>query len=153
VLFGPPGAGKSTLVAALGGLDLERIDTKQARIAAAAAVVAMARRREWPDQLVLGAADTSPEAWPRVLFTRVLLLPDKLTYYERRAARDAQRPWKAAQGDYYKAFEAMRHNFQVVLSLPDQILTPRPSITGGAHHLPHGIRKFLAPLGVSDDQR
>lgn len=114
VFFGPPGSGKSTkvAVAAAGGfkaLDLELFSPLVRRV-----IVAMTGQH--PSRFdVIGAADSDIRDWSPVLYTRILLLPEKQAYQLRRAARDIDQPGKASQGDYYAHFESIQGQFDLVI--------------------------------------
>jgi hypothetical protein len=104
VLFGPPGVGKSTRVrqAGLRGIDLEN---------------------NWPSlpdilhlrtYAVIGAAGHPVSAFPPDQFTRILLLPSRAVYDERRRIRDAAQPNKAKQPDVYDEFARSKDEYDLV---------------------------------------
>lgn len=109
VYFGPPGVGKSTLVKALHGIDLELVPTALRKRFARGMIVR-------GNGLVVGAADTQPGMYPASSWVRVLLLPPRSVYDARRAQRDADKPEKASQPDVYSNFEKDKGSFDLVLS-------------------------------------
>lgn len=116
ILYGPPGAGKSTRAAG-NGLDLEGVFSAfRLPMLAACAATAIAENRP----LIVGAADVSVDTARAVLaghgdaVRHVLLLPQHIIYDTHRAERDRQQPRKAAQGDYYDAFLRARDRFDEV---------------------------------------
>lgn len=91
ILFGPPGIGKSTLIGTLKTLgqraiDLEDLYPNRIRFQVPNLV----------DNVYLGAADLNPQRkYPNAI--KVLLYADQKVYEQRRSARDAKQPGKAAQ--------------------------------------------------------
>lgn len=112
VLAGPPGVGKSTLIAALASCGEESYDVEELGTDRASRDIAARRLvNETPryTTLWLGGADLSHRTlleW-RISGRRVLivyLLPPLSVYEQRRARRDARRPEKCGQGDHYAHF-------------------------------------------------
>lgn len=132
VWFGPPGVGKSTYIRSLkrdpanmsSVVDLEEVRSANGRRTLASqivnAVMASAVSAGYSD---IAAADTQPEMYPSDRFVRILVLPDRRKYLQRRAARNARDPHKAQQPDVYMAFSCNRDRYDLVL--PDFPLTGR----------------------------
>lgn len=86
ILFGPPGIGKSTLIKALGGLDLEDVPQED-----------RLRTLYNTNYAWYGAADLNPDSARSGDFVWVCLMADPSIYASRRAERDRNTPGKGAQ--------------------------------------------------------
>lgn len=121
VFFGPPGAGKSTLIHLARRSGLEAFDLEAAPRSLRAVLVFRANEATSPLRQLgaIGAADAQPSSFDPRFYTRVLLLPPRATYDRRRTRRDILYPHKRGQPDVYDAFRADMHKFDMLIDVYD----------------------------------
>lgn len=120
--YGPPGAGKSTRARTFAhSIDVEDF-WPSSRHGEFITRRTMAGVRLQQALLTKGRVDAvamaglSLEQGRKILpaAEHILLLPPRSTYYPRRAARDAEQPWKSTQTDVYDKFAARAKSYDRV---------------------------------------